>query len=533
MSFPAEPKVASDSPRDDQAAAALADARRSLRAGRADRALAGFRRALALAPATAEAHWGMGRALHMLGALHAARAALAESVRLDPTLAPAHQDLGAASLAAGDGEAALAAYREAARLRPGDHRLASVLLMTMNYAASVDRAALAAAHRAFGRRFPDRPRPPRRKRDGPPRVGLVSGGLRAHSTAAFLPPLLATRDPGRWQAVLYSNTRAPDAATAQFRALADDWVETAHLDDEALARRIAADRIDLLIDLDGHGVGNRLPVFALRPAPVQACWLDYTHSSGLTAVDWFVTDAARLPPGAEADFVERIHRLPGVPFPWAPPDDARDAAPGPDPDRGDRGFAFGCFNALYKVSEPTLDAWSAILRAAPTATLTFSADVFDAVEPRQRIAGAFAARGVDPARLEFLGRATRDGWLARHRAIDCALDPFPFGGLLTTLEALWMGVPVLTFPGDRMAGRSTASVLGHVGLDRLVAADREDYVRRAIAMAGDPAPCPGLRAGLRERVRRSGFLDHAGFARIFADAVDTLLAETPTDQGRA
>ncbi|MGE0718384.1 MAG: tetratricopeptide repeat protein, partial [Alphaproteobacteria bacterium] len=404
------------------------------------------------------------------------------AVALDGDFLPALQDLGAAFMGAGDAESALATFRRAVAVAPDRTAAHSAMLVAMHYCGSVGAAEIAEAHRVAGRRYPTMPRPPRRPQEAgePLRVGFVSADFRAHATAAFLPPLLRHRDPARWRAFLYSGVTVPDAATRRFRTMADGWVDAAFLDDTVLAARIAADGIDVLVDLNGHTAGGRLGLFARRPAPLQATWLDYVHSTGLPAIDVFITDADHLPASEDDRHVETPMRLAAGSFCFDPPADA------PEPSPRDGPFVFGSCNALEKLSAETLATWARILEAVPETRLRIAAAALDRAHGRRRIREALAAGGVAPDRVELMGETDRAGMLARYGGIDLQLDSFPYSGGLTTLEALWMGVPTLTFPGDRIAGRHSASHLRRAGLGYLVATDRDDYMARAAAIARNP-----------------------------------------------
>jgi predicted O-linked N-acetylglucosamine transferase (SPINDLY family) len=387
----------------------------------------------------------------------------------------------------------------------------------MSYAGSARPAQLVAAHRRFGRRFPDRPRLPKRPRAAgePIRVGLVSGDFRWHSTAFLLPPLLRHRDASRWRAHLYSSGNAKDAMSDRFRAMSDGWTSIAGLDDDEALRTIRNDGIDVLIDLNGHTSGHRLSLFARRAAPVQATWLDYPGSTGLTQVDYAISDPHHSPPGSEGEYVEAVVRLPHNRFCYEPPA-APDVAPLPAASAGR--VTFGSFNSVYKISPACVAAWSRILTALPESRLRLIVAPTAVAWVRAR----FAEHGIGAERVELLGSAPQAEMLARYGEIDLGLDTFPYSGGLTTCEALWMGVPVVTFPGDRVAGRHTTAHLRTVGLDEMVAADLDDYVVRAVALARDLEGLAGVRQSLRARMASSPLVDGRRFASDFADLLERI-----------
>jgi len=283
-------------------------------------------------------------------------------------------------------------------------------------------------------------------------------------------------------------------------------------DDAALAEQIRADGIDVLVDLSGHTAGSRLTAFAYRPAPVMVSWLGYFATTGLPYLDAVLLDAWHAPPGTEAQFVEPIIRLPQgrfcyQPVSWAP----KDVAPPPF-ERNGR-ITFGCFNNTAKFNEGVFDVWARVLHAVPDARLILKWRTFNDEAFRQQITDAFVARGIAPERIELRGPSFHADLLKEYADIDIALDPFPFTGGLTSCEALWMGVPVVTWPQSRVVSRQTHAFLHQIGLPALSAKDVDDYVRIAVELANDHERLATLRATLREKMRASPLMDIAGFTR--------------------
>jgi len=343
------------------------------------------------------------------------------------------------------------------------------------------------------------------------RIGYVSADLARHPVGIFLLPALRHRDPGSQEIVCYSGTRAPDAWTDRLRASADRWVEVADLDDDALEERIRADRIDILVDLSGHTAGNRLPVFARRPAPLQASWLGYPGSTGLEEIDVVIADLAQVPVGHERWFVERIERLDPGYLAYEPPDDAPEVAPLPALARGH--VTFGSLNNPAKLNPKILRLWAGVLSTVPGSRLLLAWPGFADPRVEARLRSLAAGAGIAPDRLLIRPGGAPAEFLSRYGEIDIALDPRPYSGGLTTLEALWMGVPVVTWPDERFAGRHAASHLTQAGLADWIVADENAYIARAAAAAADPDRLSRLRHGLRAQLAASPLLDGAGFAR--------------------
>jgi protein O-GlcNAc transferase len=466
------------------------------------RAEAAARRAVTLAPAMASGHGNLAVALKKQGNWDEAAAIVEAGLARCPGDSALIMLEGELRQRVGDIDGAIAAYRRAA---PTPANLSS-LVAAHNYGAEPTREECFALHRAWAARFEPAlgaVLPPA----GPPaegrlRVGYVSPDLRDHSVAFFIEPVLAGHDRAAVEVFCYASVARPDAVTARLARLADHWRDVASLGDEALARLIRRDRIDLLVDLAGHTLGNRLPVFAMRPAPVQANWIGYPNTTGLAAIDFRLTDAECDPPGAEAFHTERLVRLPGGFLCYRPPPDAPAAVTPP----ADRPFTFASYNAVAKIGPACIAAWSAILRQRRDARLRLKAVELDGAATRRRLLRAFAAHGVGAERLELRPLiASRREHLASYADVDLALDSFPYNGTTTTCEALWMGVPVLSLRGESHAGRVGASLLRQIGLEELIADDLDAYVATALALAGPDGRTrrqgwwTGLRAAMAAR----------------------------------
>jgi predicted O-linked N-acetylglucosamine transferase (SPINDLY family) len=351
--------------------------------------------------------------------------------------------------------------------------------------------------------------------DRPLRIGYVSPDFHRHPVARFFEPLLAHRDHGAFHVTCYSDVPRPDAVTARLRGLADEWRDVAGASDAAVAERIRSDRIDILVDLAGHTGGNRLLVFAGRAAPVQISYIGYPHSTGLTEMDYKVTDEYLDPPGmTEHLYTEKLVRLPGGCWCYRPGEDAPDVNALPALNAGH--FTFASLNRPMKLTPGALRLWAEILRRVPNARLLAVAGRGCEQDPGLR--QLFKEHGIDPARLVLAGRRSRLDYFRLMQEVDVALDTFPHAGHTTTCDAMWMGVPTVTLAGRTHVSRLGAGVLSAVGLDRLVAATPEEYVERAVALASDLPKLAELRAGLRERMDRSPLCDGPRVARALEQA---------------
>src|ERR1700722_12119131 len=402
--------------------------------GRAAEAVECFRRALALKPDFAEAHNNLGAALVDLGNPDEAATALRRAIALRPNLAGAFGNLGNADKDVGRLDEALASYEQALRLNPHSAETHSNLLMTRHYLPCVSSAEHLAAARRFGRDFegsaPARTFSNDRTETRRLRIGYVSGDFRQHPVGYFLARVLEARDPAAVEIFCYANQVKTDDMTGRLRRAADHWRRIFGLSDTETAALVSQDAIDILVDLSGHTAKNRLPLFVLRPAPVQVSWLGYFGTTGLDSMDYLVMDRWAAPPGEEQWFAEAVARLPHGRFCYAPPDYAPDVV---DPPALAKGYVtFGSFNNVAKIGPEVVNLWAAVLQATPQSRFIIKWKSLDEADARCRLAEAFVATGVDPERLELRGFSPHAEMLAQYREIGIALDPFPFGGGLTS-----------------------------------------------------------------------------------------------------
>jgi predicted O-linked N-acetylglucosamine transferase (SPINDLY family) len=496
-----------------------------LRLQRTEEAGEALRRCVALAPDFAAARADLAALALGAGRLADAASHAAAAVELNPGNAGALVNLGKVASERGRQDEAIARFRRALEIDPACAPARSNLLLSLCYA-EVEPDALLAEHRRLARDLeppggsPPPPAPVDPDPDRTLRVGLVSRDLKSHSVAYFLTPLLRGHDPEAMELVAYSDVPEAheDPVSAAIHEAVDGLVRCASLSDDALAARVRADRIDVLVDLGGHTAGNRLTLFARRVAPLQATWLGYPCTTGLAAMDVRLVDAVTDPPGNEAWVSERLVRIEGCAYAYDPPPDLPPVAPAPCL-RG-RGVTFGSFNNLAKVGPAVLDLWARVLAATPGSRLVIKAKQLNDPETGRLLADGLAARGVARERVVLLRPpARRDDHLATYGEVDVALDPFPFGGVTTTCEAAVMGVPVVSLLGRLHAGRVGATLLRALGLGSLVAATPDRYVETAAFLASDVERLARLRAGLREAYRQSPLADATGYARRFEAAI--------------
>ena len=468
--------------------------------GRLGESLAAKRRAAHLLPVDAEAHSNLGTALDLQGMFDQAEVSLRRALELNPGLAQAHNNLGRVLQSQGRLREAGQCYRQALELAPDMSGAYSNLLFTLSHDADVTPDEVVAAHLEFDRRYGHSLRatwqPHANTRDPAKRlrVGFVSGDLRRHAVAHFLEPIWREFDREQIEIVAYSTATREDSKTLDLRALTGRWVNVAAHTDAQLADLIRADGVDILVDLSGHTKHNRLLVFARKPAPVQVSGIGYPHTSGLSAIDYRISDAFRLPPAMEAQYVEKVVRIPcSGPFQHGPAPDVNAL-----PALTAGGFTFGSFQRASKITGATVRLWSRVLVAVPGSRMLIGA-IGDA-GAQARIRAEFAASDVAPHRLVFHPRMQIQDYLALHHQVDMLLDSHPYPGGTTTNHGLWMGVPTLTRVGESVVSWQGAGTLLRLGLTEMVARDDDEYVRLAQRWAGDLAALATLRATLRQHV---------------------------------
>lgn len=348
------------------------------------------------------------------------------------------------------------------------------------------------------------------------RVGYVSADFCQHTVGLFVKDVLAAHDQSQVTVFAYSARQAEDWVTAAIRQ-ASTFRDVSAMSDIELAEQVRRDEIDVLVDLSGHTAGSRLTAFAHRPAPVLISWLGYFATTGLDCMDAVLLDEWHAPPGAEAQFVEQIVRLPGgrfcyQPVPFAPP-----VAPLPAARNGY--VTFGSFNNTAKLNEGVFDVWAQVLTAVPDARLVLKWRTFHDEGLCGAVIDSFVRRGIAAERIELRGPSFHAELLKEYADIDIALDPFPFTGGLTSCEALWMGVPVVTLPQERVVSRQTFALLSAIGLPELAAKDAGDYVRIAAELAANPERLAEMRGSLRQRMQASSLMDVNGVTRCLERAL--------------
>ncbi len=489
--------------------------------GQLTAAAAEYHRALMLDPAAVDGWYGLGCAELARGAFGETAHCLRRALALQPERLDIRFNLGNALFGLGEVDAAVEFYRSVAEAGPSPltgEALAAIARIIPG-ASAADNAAVLKARRTWARKEAKILRLPSRR----PAPAAAGKKLRIGYVSAFfgdrhwMKPVWAAvnhHDRARFEIHFFSDAKAPDAQSG-YRDFPDDYVhDIRSASNDGLADYIARCGIDVLVDLNGYSHPSRLDLFMRRPAPVIVGWFNMFATTGIDGFDYIIGDDAVVPAAEERFYSERVLRVPGSYLAFNVLYPVPEVAPPPVLATGS--LTFGCFCSQYKITDATIAAFAAILRGAPLARLLLKSRPLADESNRAAVRGRFARHGVAAERVLMDGPAEHFAFLAAYERVDIALDAFPYSGGTTTMEALWQGVPVLTFNGDRWASRTSRSLVLAAGLDAWCLADRDAFVAQAIALARSPttpAELAALRASLRDRLARSPACDGAALCR--------------------
>lgn len=475
--------------------------------------------AIEIEPSLWAAHFNLGRALAGQHRFEAAVDSYRAALTLKADDADTHNNLAMTLKEFGMIDPAWHHISEAVRLASGDPIIRSNFLYLMHFLPQATASELAKAHRDWSTSLPLRQPSAFMQRDNRSRfrIGYVSADFRDHPVMRFLLPLLRCHDRSRFHVTLFSSTAKTDAQSAQVKALADSWRDISSLDDLQALEQIRSDEIDILVDLSGHTGGNRLPVFARRAAPVQVTWLGYPDTTGLSEMDYRLTDAAADPPGQTDPYCsETLVRLAETAWCYEPKVTG-ELSPLPSGTSGS--ITFGSFNNLAKLNPEVARLWSRVMQQIPDSRLLIKAAGLGSVTAQAHIRGLFTQAGLADERLIL--HAPKESYsdhMGVYSLVDIALDTFPYNGTTTTCDALWMGVPVVTLSGQTHMSRVSRSLLHNVGLANLCTNTSDDFVQACIDLAGDRRALANLRATLRARMQASPLMDGHRFTRSVESA---------------
>lgn len=516
-----------------------------------------YSQTIALDPHHAGAYANLGDTLITMGSYDAAEAMIRASLLFDPENPESFNTLGVALINQGKLDESIASFENSLRIRP--HNISTLtnlgnaykdcrkidkaidtyrqalaiapkveihsnILMAMHYSSKYSREEIFQEHLLWNERYaaPLTPRSVSFKntadRNRRLRVGFVSGSFHRHPVGYLTIGALESLNRDNLEVILYSTNARRDDLTDRFKSTADQWLSIVGETDEDFVARVHRDQVDILIDLAGHSDGFRLLAFARRAAPVQMKWVGgQFNTTGMDAMDYFISDSIETPEGDDEWYTEKVIRMPDGYVCYDPPFYAPDVAALPALSKGC--VTFGCFNYATKVTEDVVALWCEILHKTKGSRLILKSKPFNDAVNRKDYEKMFACQGIDPERIELRASSSHDILLAEYGEIDIALDPFPYSGGLTTIEALWMGVPVITMPGQTFAARHAASHIVNAGLGNWLCDGPESYVDRAVHWSNNLESLSRLRGRLRTQVARSPLCDAPRFAGHFEDVL--------------
>lgn len=500
---------------------------------RLDDAKAIYEELLAANPSQAEALNNMGNVLSLQKRFHESLKYYQKAVSVKPSFIEAQMNLGWSLLQHGLRDEAIEHYKKLIDNHPEYPNLTSNYLFLLNYDPNLSPEKQRQAAEIWWHRHGARPKSswphhfPKKKKL-PLRIGFISPDFRNHPVGTFFQPLLQELSRDKFHISCYS--QAPpvnqDAVTAKIMEFSDRWRTINGKNDQTVAALIGRDKIDILIDLAGHSSNNRLAVMALKPAPIQVSWLGYVNTTGISAIDYRLTDAIADPPGSESNYSEAIVRLPRGFFCYSPPPDMPEIDQLPAIASG--AITFGSLNNLAKISRQVCAVWAKILSKVPNSKLLWVGQPFSDNFIRERHLEIFNDFGIAADKIELVANLPMKEYLNLYNRIDIALDSFPHNGHTVTCHTLWMGVPLITLRGDRYAGRMGASVLTLAGMADLIAESKEAYVDIAVNLASNLENLALMRKGMRQRLLSSSMCDLKQFARDFENSLLEIWHKGPT-----
>lgn len=472
-------------------------------------------RAIELRPGEAGAYANLANAVRAAGRIDEAIQWNRKAIQINPRFAHAYNSLGSCLRESGRPSEAVAAFRQAIDIDPSLREAHDNLVYVMHFDPATSSDELMAEHLRWSAKLAEPLRATwtthanDRTTGRRLRIGYVSPDLRNHVVGLFMGPILGHHNRREFEVYCYADVPDPDEVTERLKRYTDVWRDTTRLSDQQLAQQIREDRIDILIDLTLHMRGNRLLAFARKPAPVQLTHLAYCGTSGMSAMDYCIADPHLCPPGTnETFFTEKLLRLPECYWCYRPAPDAPPIGPLPALTRGH--ITFGSLNSFAKVNDPLIQTWSQILRTVPDSRLLVHAP---GGELNRSVRERFIAAGIAPDRLSLHGSLPLFDYLNLYNTIDIALDPFPYAGGTTSLDALWMGVPIVTLAGQLPVSRAGVTLLKNLGMEQWIAASEQEYVRKAIDFASDLNRLAEIRHSLRERLAQSPLMNAIQYVR--------------------
>jgi len=450
---------------------------------------------------------------------------LKKALEMNDQYVDAYNNLGQALLLAGECVEAMKCFEKMLSLKFDAPPLFSNYLSTLNYLPQVSHEMMLQAHLNFNHLFQSTKSYDRHKTVRRPkkvlRVGYVSPDFCRGSVGFFIDPILRNHNPDAFKIYCYANVHRPDDVTSRMQSYVNHWVDTDMMSDDQMAKRIFQDQIDILVDICGHFSCNRLPVFARHPAPIQITYLGYPNTTGLSSIQYRLTDSIVDPDERDRFHSEKLIRLPSPFLCYQPLDNSPEISDLPAKNNGY--ITLGSFNNLAKINDQVVLTWAKILKQLPTAKLFFKARPFADLATCQRVQQRFQNHGISSDRLILKGHVDSIVLhLEAYHTVDLALDPFPYHGTTTTCDALWMGVPVVSLCGDCHASRVGATLLTSIGLTDLIVYSESEYVNKTVKICQNLDLLSSIRHQLRPLMQRSKLIDGKAFTISLEDIYRSL-----------
>jgi len=486
--------------------------------GKIESAIEHFERAIQINPEYASAWNNLGSATSAQNRFKDAIEHYRHALKLKPDYAVAWCNLGGVMEIIGEFNTSIECFKQALKYKPDYNEAFSNLLYLLSYNVVCSPEQILEEHRNWGRINEEKQgtdifsHTKSTRVDKRLRIGYVSSDFRKHALSYFFEPILKNHDKSHVEIYCYSDVHIPDDTTERLKKMSDKWCSTLEMNDKEVAQKIYEDEIDILIDLAGHTAKNRLRIFSYNPAPIQITYLGYCNTSGLKSMDYWITDAVLHPEDTVELAVENIIRLQRCWTCYQPPADAPEIKPDT---LANKSITFGSFNNVSKLSNMVIECWSRLLKEVENSRLILKARQLGDPFIKDRISAQFTQNGIKSEQLILL--PSTPSYMEDYNKIDIALDTFPRTGGVTTADALWMGVPVITLAGQRYIERQGASILKAIGLDDLITSTPEEYVSKVKELAKNHTQRNELKTSLRERISKSPLCDGRDLAQALED----------------
>ena len=489
--------------------------------GEYQKAALSYQKAIQIQPNFAEAHSNLGAALKELGERQKAISCYQEAIKIQPDNAEAHYNLGIVFKELGEHQKAITCNEKAINLKPGHVRAYSNMLLTSLHLEKVDPKYYLTKTKEF--RFSLKPVSDdlllKYQFDGRPKklkIGFVSGDFKQHPVGYFLLDTLKHIKNKNLELIAYSNFKKKDSLSVELKSHFTNWCEITDQNDEKVVNQIRKDGIHILFDLSGHSAKNRLPMFINKPAPIQVTWAGYPGSTGIPEIDYLIGDSFVTPSNERNHFTEKIFLLPNIWVCFTVPD--IEIKLGQLPAIKNEHITFGCFNNLSKINNEVISLWSKILKSIPKSKIFLKTMELNDAYLKKKIINNFKKNNINSDSIILEGFSPRNELFASYNRVDIALDPFPYSGGVTSFEAIWMGVPVLTKKGSKFVSNTTASINHNSGMSDWIANDENEYVTKAIEYSRNLERLSEIKRNLRQTAVESPLFNSTLFAKQLNNA---------------